>query len=176
MATVGEKSHGKVRPMLVRASDLGPMPSPDAATERSRSRGNDGRFLPGNPGGLGKGATAPIRRLLGGVEIEDADARTVARDAARIFADTLRELPNDGPTVRQHVALYARHVALSAFWSTRSSAVGLATPEGIEAADRAIKHDTRAERLATTMLAAAKSLASKPGEGGGPAPWEDGGK
>ena len=81
-----------------------------------------------------------------------------------MFAATIAELPNDGPTVRQLVALYARHVALAAFWTGRANAAGAGTEEGVVAADRSIKHDLRAERLASSYLTAAKSLANKTGD------------
>lgn len=154
-----EQSHGKPRPMLVRASDL--QAAPNAEPERRRHRDPSGRFTHGNPGGLGRGATAPIRRMLGDTETTDAEARTVARDAARAFADALRDLPSDGATVRQMVALYSRHIALNGFWSAKAAGAGLGTDEGVFAQEQALKHGQRAERLAVTMTDLARVLAAK---------------
>lgn len=166
MTIAGERSKGKVRPRQVRHSDLQAMPQ--EPTDRARHRDSAGRFTPGNPGGLGRGAIAPVRRMLGDVETTDTEARTVARDAARLFSVTLAELPNDGPTVRQLVALFARHTALGSFWTQRAAVAGLGTDEGIKAQEQATKHGQRAERVAVTMLDVARSLAgaaaSKPAE------------
>lgn len=161
--TVGERSHGKARPRLPRASDHRhkPYPAPGTAPERPRQRDQHGRFIPGNTEASGRGAIAPIRRTLGHhVDVTDADARTVARDAHRVFLSTLRELPTAGALVRQLAALYARHTAMSAFWSARASLAGLGSDEGVAAAAEATKHGQRAERLAVTLLDTAKDMAN----------------
>lgn len=159
----GETSKGKARPRQVRHSDLLAMPR--EPTERARHRDALGRFGPGNPGGLGRGAIAPVRRMLGDVETTDTEARVVARDAARLFALILAELPNDGPTVRQLVALLARHTALGSFWTQRAAVAGLGTDDGLKAQEQATKHGQRSERLSITVLDVARTLAaSKPTE------------
>jgi hypothetical protein len=155
-----EWNKGKARTTMPRSSDA----RASTADERPRQRDGNGRFLPGNRGGLGRGAIAPIRRMLGSVETSDAEASTVARDAARVFADALRDLPSDGPVVRQLVALYARHVALSGFWSARSSRAGLGSEEGVAAGEQATKHGVRAERLAVTMTDLARAAVKKKNE------------
>lgn len=152
-----ERSHGKARPTLPRSSDLGTVPPTDADPRRCRTA--NGQFTSGNQAAVGRGAKAAIRKLLGkGVTLTNAEAISVARDAARLFGDTLRELPNDGPTVRQLVALFARHSALAAYWSAKASAAGLGTAEGIEAQEREAKHGQRVERLSVTMLDVAIKL------------------
>jgi len=154
-----ELSHGKARPTLPRSSDLASVPQ--TVHEPSRGRDAQGRFTSANAAAIGRGAKAAVRRLLGrGAELSDPQARAVALDAERLFGATLRELPSDGPTVRQLVALYARHAALAAFWSAQASTVGLGSPEGIDAQEQATKHGTRAERLAVTMLDVATRIAS----------------
>jgi len=157
-----EHSHGKARPTLPRSSDLAMVTTaPRTDGEPIRYRDEHGRFMSGNPYAIGRGATAAVRRLLGrsGVAISDADARTVARDADRLFAETMKELPSDGPTARQLAALYCRHAALAGFWTAKASVAGLGTAEGIAAQEHASKHGQRAERLSVTMLDVATRLA-----------------
>lgn len=154
-----EQSHGKARTVLPRSSDLATVPH--AEPEPNRQRSPDGRFAGGNGLALGRGAKAAVRRLLGrGAHVGDEAAASLARDAERLFSATLRELPSDGSTVRQLTGLFARHTALAGFWSAKASAAGLASPEGIEAADQATKHGVRAERLAVTMLDVSTRLAA----------------
>ena len=85
--------------------------------------------------------------------------RAVLEDAWRIFTATLRELPNDGPTVRGLALRKARHEALEGFWTAKAAALGLTSPEALQAEDRATKHGQRAERVAVTMLDIATALA-----------------
>lgn len=160
--TLGERSHGKARPRLVRSSDLTPLTDTATAEQPPRQRDASGRFASGNAVGIGRGAKAAVRRLLGrGTAIDDPEALAVARDADTLYCATLRELPSDGSTVRQLVALFARHTALAAYWSAKASTVGLGSDEGVAAADHATKHGTRAERLSVTMLDVSRTLAAK---------------
>lgn len=144
-----EHSHGRARPTLPRASDLQPVD--DAVRERGGSRDAAGRFVSGNAIGRGRGWKRAIAKMLGR-QCDDPVAQAVADDAWRLFSATLRELPNDGPTVRGLAASRARHAALESFWSAQAIAAGLATQAGIAAQDIATKHGQRAERLAVTML------------------------
>lgn len=161
----GEKSHGKARPRLPRASDLHEKTAPPGAVarteaERTRQRDASGRFACGNALAIGRGAKAGTRRMLGrSVGVTDADVLQVTRDAERLYNATLRELPHDGVIVRQIVALLARHTALAAYWSARASAAGLGTDEGVKAAAESTRHGQRAERLSITALDVAKDLA-----------------
>ena len=160
-----ERSQGKARPSLPRSRDLHPVR--ESAREPNRNRDAAGRFAVGNAASIGRGAKAAVRRLLGrDVEITDAAALAVARDAERLFAATVRELPNDGSTVRQLAALYARHVSLAAWWAARASVAGLGTDEGIAAQAHASTHGVRGERLAVTMLDVATKLAATKAKSG----------
>jgi hypothetical protein len=167
--TLGERSHGKVRPRQVRSSDLQRLAAAASGAERPVDRDSSGRFAPRNQAALGRGGKAAVRRLLGrSSNITDPEALAVARDADRLFLATLRELPGDGPTVRQLAALYARHVALASFWSARASAAGLGTDEGVTAQEHATKHGLRVERLAVTMLDVARATAAAAAAKAGP--------
>jgi hypothetical protein len=162
-----EHSHGKARPTLPRASDLKHKrwPGPGTDPERAQQRDARGRFVAGNTEASGRGAIAPIKRTLGHhVDMTDADARTVARDAHRLYCATLRELPSSGAMVKQLAALWARHTALSAFWSTKASLAGLGSEDGVAAAAEATKHGQRAERLSVTLLDVAKDMAAGDGQ------------
>ncbi len=68
-------------------------------------------------------------------------------------------MPNQGVQVRSLVALQSRHVALCAYWTEYAVQVGLTTPAGIEALERASKDGQRAERLAVSSLDVAQRLA-----------------
>lgn len=161
-----EHSHGKARPTLPRASDLGNTVVPQDP-ERDRQRDGRGRFATGNRLGVGRGALAAVRRLLGrGVTIADARALAVARDADRLFCATLRDLPHDGTAVRTLLASHARHAALSAFWAARASELGLTSPAAIQASIRSAEHDKRAERLIVTTLDVATRLAAQAAKAG----------
>ena len=152
-----EQSHGKARPILPRASDLAPVL--DAVPERRRQRDVLGRFAHGNVVGRGRGWKLAIAKVLGRAA-EDPIACAVAADAWKLYAAALREMPDDGPTVRGLVALRARHEVLAAFWHHHAAVVGLVTPEGIAAQEQATKHGQRAERLAVTALDVASKLAA----------------
>ena len=154
-----EHSHGKARPTLPRGGDLQQLPASATDRERSRSRQPDGRFAHGNDAARGRGWKRAISRMLGrAVEGLDEHAQLVADDSWRTFCATMRELPVDGPTVRGLAALGARHAALAAFWHARAASVGLATDEGIQAQEMAMKHGQRVERLTVSMLDAARVL------------------
>lgn len=162
----GERSHGKARPRLPRASDLHEKSLDHAAiaatdADRRRQRDAHGRFAPGNALAIGRGNKAFIRRGMGAAKtVTDPEALQVARDANRLFNEVLRTLPDDSAMTRQLLALYARETALCAFWSARASVVGLGSDDGIKAQDRAQKHGQRAERLSVSLLDVAKDLAA----------------
>jgi len=154
-----ERSRGKARPTLPRASDLAVPPVADADAERSRQRDGAGRFASGNAVGRGRGWKRAVAKLLGRAS-EDPASAAVAADAWRLYSARLREMPNDGPTVRGLAALGAREEALAGFWHAEAAARGLATPEGMAASDRAMRHGQRAERLTVTTLDVATKLAA----------------
>jgi hypothetical protein len=154
-----ERSHGKARPTLPRASDLTVPPVADADAERTRQRDGAGRFASGNIIGQGRGWKRAVAKLLGRAS-EDPVSAAVAADAWRLYSAKLRELPNDGPTVRGLAAQGAREESLAGFWHAEAAARGLATPEGMAASDRAMRHGQRAERLAVTTLDVSTKLAA----------------
>ena len=103
-----------------------------------------------------------MHRLLG-AGATNAQAEAVARQAFRLYCSLLRELPSDGPSVRSLAALQSRHAALAAFETDRAATLGLDTPDGIAALERASRHGQRVERLAVTTLDVSTRLAaSKP--------------
>lgn len=150
-----EQSHGKARPTLPRASDLAAVP---AVPERSRNHDERGRAVPGNDLGRGRGWKQALRKMLGR-GASDSEAIAVAEDAWRLFCGALRELPHDGQNVRSLVMRKARHEAMSAYWSAKASLLGLDSPEGIKAEERATEHGQRAERLTVTAIDVATRLA-----------------
>lgn len=96
-----ERSHGKARPTLPRASDLGVTESGPKPTD---SRGPGGRFAPGNRLSVGARFTATIKKSLG-AKASTGEALIVARDARRLFGHTLASLPSDAPPVRALLAI-----------------------------------------------------------------------
>ena len=152
-----ERSKGKARPTLPRSSDLKPV---RAAEQRSDVRDREGRFAPGNAGGMGRGWKRAIGKMLGQCtqELSDVAAR-VAADAWRLFTVAIKEMPHDGPNVRALVARKARHEALEGYWSAQALA-NLGTPKGDAAESRATLHGQRAERLTVSALDVARVLAA----------------
>lgn len=162
-----ERSHGKARPTLPRSSDLA-----DAAPapEVDRNRDERGRAVAGNTLGVNKGVRAALRKMIAR-ETKDPLARAVADDAWKIFAANVAELPSSGSIVRGLLLRKARHEALSAFWEMQATAKGLATPEGIEAQEMAMKHGQRAERLAVTAIDVATKLKTETKTGDAAPSW-----
>jgi hypothetical protein len=150
-----ERSHGKARPSLPRASDLRVV---ESAETPSDGRDAGGRFAPGNRVSIGNRWKASIKRLLGrSASPEQAD--DVSRQAWRLYLALMRELPSTGANVRMLAAMQARHAALAAHFTDRAGELGLETTEGKAALDRASKDGQRAERLAVTALDVATRFA-----------------
>lgn len=137
-----------------------PASRPAAEQRRAARDPRTGRYLEGHSSGAG-GVVLPIRRLLGGDRVTHSQEVTIRDDARRLFDKSIAELPDDGAIVRQLLAMSCRHAALAAFWSVRASDMGVASSEGIEAAERTIRHDTRAERLMVTVLEVSTRLAGR---------------
>lgn len=152
-----EKSHGRARPTLPRASDLRPVESERKPTD---GRGPDGRFAPGNRHSVGAGFKRTAKKLLGPGSGSDEEA-VVRRDAWRVFVATMNAMPSDAPPVRSLVGLHARHVALAALYTAKAAAIGLDTPKGLEFQAAADRQSQRAERVLVTALDVAAKLASK---------------
>lgn len=142
-----ERSHGKARPSLVRASDLSPT---EAAPKPTDGRTRDGRFAAGNRTGLAARFTATVRKALG-TKAATGEALIVARDARRVFGHVLAALPSDAPPVRALLAIYARHQALHAFYTLRAEALGLDTEAGLKLLEVADRQSQRAERVLVTV-------------------------
>jgi len=141
-----ERSHGKARPSLPRASDLNPVESAGKPTD---GRAPDGRFAAGNRASVAARFTHTIRKALG-TKGATGDALIVARDARRVFGHVLASLPSDAAPVRALLAVYARHQALHAYYSNRAEEMGLDTTEGLALLVVADRQSQRAERVLVT--------------------------
>jgi hypothetical protein len=141
-----ERSHGKLRPTLVRASDLEPS---DTVAKPADARTPDGRFAAGNRTAVAARFTHTIRKALGSSESTGV-ALIVARDARRVFGSVLRSLPSEAPPVRALLAVYARHQALHGYYTQRAEALGLDSEAGLELLAVADRQSQRAERVLVT--------------------------
>ena len=142
-----ERSHGKARPTLVRASDLQPTDSAPIPTD---GRTADGRFASGNRVSVGNRFKRTLRKVLGD-RADNGEAGIVAADARRVFSHVLRSLPSDAAPVRALLAVHARHLALHAFYTTKAAAAGLDTEEGLKLLEVADRQSQRAERVLVTV-------------------------
>lgn len=142
-----ERSHGKARPTLPRASDLTPA---DAEAKPMGGRGPHGRFAAGNPIGLASRFQHSIRKSLGS-RSATGEALVVARDARRVFGHVLASLPSDAPPVRALLSVYARHTALHAYYTVKAEELGLDTPAGLKLIEVADRQSQRAERVLVTV-------------------------
>lgn len=150
-----ERSHGKLRPTLPRASDLAPV---EAERNPSEGRSAAGHFAAGNRLGQGARWKASIKKLLG-KNADNAITKAVGADAGRVYLAVLRSLPSDAALVRTLVALHARHVAVAAYFTDRAAEAGLETEQGTKLLEIASHHGQRAERTAVTALDVATKLA-----------------
>jgi len=152
---------GKARTETPRLKDL-PLSLVQAATESGRqpSDGRDemGRAAAGNRLAVGSGFKAQVRRSLG--DPDDPAIGALVRQAVKMYAAILREMPSDGPQVRQLVAAQARHAVLATHYSNLAAKVGLDTASGMSFADAARNHDTTAQRLSTTAFDRAVKVAA----------------
>jgi hypothetical protein len=142
-----ERSKNKMRPSLVRASDLRPQETEPKPTE---ARDAHGHFTAGNRTAAGAGFTHAIRKSLGS-KAATGEALIVARDARRLFGHTLASLQSDAAPVRALLAIYSRHAALHAFFTLKAESLGLDTPEGLRMLDVADRQSQRAERTLVTL-------------------------
>lgn len=152
-----ERSHGKARPTLPRASDLQAIETERKPTD---GRTSDGRFAPGNRVARGSGFRRTTKKLLGPAT-GGVDERLVRRDAWRVFVATMATMPSDAAPVRTLVGLHARHVALAALYTTLASEAGLASEEGRKLQESADRQSQRAERVLVTALDAARVCAER---------------
>jgi hypothetical protein len=142
-----ERSKGKMRPSLTRASDL---QSADTGPKPTEARTPDGRFAAGNRAATAARFTHAIRKSLGS-RAATGEALIVARDARRLFGHTLASLPSDAAPVRALLAIYARHAALHAFYTLKAEALGLDTEAGLALLAVADRQSQRAERVLVTV-------------------------
>jgi hypothetical protein len=142
-----ERSHGKVRPTLPRASDLTPS---EAAEKPTAQRDEHGHFAAGNRTGVGARFANQLKRAMGSAAA-GGEVAIVARDARRVFANILPTLPSDAAPVRALLAIHSRHVALHAFFTARAEAAGLQTDAGLKLLEVADRQSQRAERVLVTV-------------------------
>lgn len=140
-----ERSHGKLRPSLPRASDLGAQTDGKPTDARTP----DGRFAAGNRQARAARFTHTIRKALGS-KAATGEALVVARDARRVFGHVLAALPSDAAPVRALLSVYARHQSLHAYYTLKAEALGLDTPEGLKMLEVADRQSQRAERVLVT--------------------------
>jgi hypothetical protein len=141
-----ERTKGKMRPSLPRASDLQPT---EAGAKPTAGRNEHGHFAKGNPIGIASRFTHTIRKALG-AKTAPGEALIVARDSRRVFGHVLAALPSDAPPVRALLAIYARHQALHAYYTLKAEAAGLDKPEGLKLLEVADRQSQRAERVLVT--------------------------
>jgi hypothetical protein len=142
-----ERSHGKLRPALVRASDLEAVA---AAEKPPTGRTAGGHFAAGNRIGIGARWKRTVRKALGD-SAAPGETGIVASDARRVFSHVLRSLASDAAPVRALLALYARHQALHAYYTAKAEAAGLDSDEGLALLAVADRQSQRAERVLVTV-------------------------
>lgn len=149
-----ERSHGKARPTLPRASDLQPG---ETATTPPTGRTPGGHFARGNRLAVGGRFKRTVAKSLG--EAHEGDAGIVASDAARVARHVIASLPSDAPPVRVLVSIHARHVALNAYFTSKAEAAGLDTDRGLQLLAIASRESQRAERVLISALDTARVCA-----------------
>jgi hypothetical protein len=155
---------GKARFETPRLKDLNP---PHTERDPTEGRTPDGRFASGNAAATERGSKSLIRKSLG--KAADPD---LVREALTLYRALLRDLPSDGPSVRQLTASRARHAVLATRFADEATKAGLTSPTGMKLAELSRSHDLAAQRLAVTAydLAVREAAAQKDGEWEG---WND---
>ncbi len=156
-----ERSKGKMRPSLVRASDL--QPAPEAEGKPTAGRAAHGHFAADNPIGVEARAKNKARKSLGSKDAP-GDAGIVAADARILFGGTMRSLPSDAIPVRGMAAIASRHQALHAYYTALAEKAGLDTPKGLEFLEVADRQSQRAERVLVTCHDLARVHAARAAE------------
>jgi hypothetical protein len=141
-----ERSHGKPRPTLPRASDLEPV---KADPKPTAGRASHGHFAAGNPIGRDSRFKHTVKKALGN-HAATGEVGIVAADAARVMAHVLRSMPSDAAPVRVLVSIHARHVALNAYYTRLAEVAGLDTAQGLKLLEVADRQSQRAERTLVT--------------------------
>ncbi len=162
-----EPSHGKERLTAPRLSDVGTVP---AADERSRDRGEHGRFKSGNKAAVGRSAkqalTAPLRdarerlrMVLEGQARPEADELLGA--ALTVFASARLELGSSSVFVLSNLVSFAAGSVLGQRFTVLATQAGLASARGAELLDLAHRCEQQAQRAMTAALAASKALTKR---------------
>jgi hypothetical protein len=158
-----EHSKGKMRPSLVRASDLRPA---EADGKPTGGRAEHGHFAAGNRIGIDARFKNTVRKSLGDKGAQ-GDAGIVASDSRRVFGPVLRSLPSEAPPVRALLTVYARHQALHGYYTALAERAGLDTAEGLRFLEVADRQSQRAERVLVTCHDLARVHAATAKEGTG---------
>lgn len=161
---MSERSKGKMRPSLVRSSDL---QAPVTDAKPTDGRDAHGHFAAGNRSAVDARFTATIKKGLGSKAAE-GDSKIVGRDARRVFAHTMRAMPSDAPPVRALVAIYSRHVALHGFFTCAAETAGLTTVAGLKLLEVADRQSQRAERVLVTAQDVSRTCAAHDSRNRGP--------
>ncbi len=154
---MSERSKGKMRPSLVRGSDLRPA---ETDTKPTDQRAVHGHFAVGNRSAVEARFKHTVKRSLG--TSGDGEVGIVASDAKRIYLHVLRSFPSDAPPVRVLVAIHARHAALHAYYTVKAEQAGLTTPEGMALLAVADRQSARAERVLVSAQDMARACANRP--------------
>ena len=141
-----ERSKGKLRPGLARASDLA---VPQAMPDRRQGRDDHGRYVGGNASARGRGWKRAIRELAG-PNVTAPEALQLSGDAGSLYRALLSTLPYQGPLVNPIAAESARASVLAAHFAARALELGLDTKPGRDALELSLRLGQRAERTAVT--------------------------
>ena len=142
-----EKSHGRARPTLPRASDL---PLTELEEKLSIPRGDHGHVLPGAKLAVGAGFSHTVKKALG-TRNSTGIRRVITRDAKRLFSNILPTLASDAAPVRALLAVYARHAALNAYFTQLAEETGLDTQAGLQYLEISDRQSQRCERVLVTV-------------------------
>lgn len=155
-----ERSHGKARTVLATSGSLRVIDAEQAERDRTRGRDARGRFRAGNNVGAERGVNRDVKRLFGRLVKGSLDecANDAVSTAYRLFKSIMRTMPSSAAIVRTQVASACWHTALAGHWRTVALEAGLDTAKGIEADERATRHDLRSERLLVSALDLAQRL------------------
>jgi hypothetical protein len=159
-----ELSKGKVRQTGARLSDLGTVPTED---ERSRDRGERGRFKAGNKAAANRSAkqalTAPLRAARTRVrEAVEGQGRSLAdallSDAMAVYASARLELGSASVFVLAPLTSFATESVLAQHFTKLAAELGFDTERGLLMLETAHRCETQAQRAMTAALAAKKAL------------------
>lgn len=146
---------GKARTELPRSDELQAV---GTVEDRQPNHGRNGQFTTGNDAAADRRAKQAIAKILG-LRSSDTVVAVVGKDAARVMGVVLRDMPTDAPTVRNLVAMLARHSAIGAYANVRADELGLDTIDGRAWLELGLRHFARAERLTVTALDVATRMA-----------------